>query len=63
VFVVPSHATLLLLDDLLDLLFAFGILAVVHGVLDLKFKFYTFCCQWTHQGGGEIKWSVSWFDI
>jgi hypothetical protein len=29
----------------------FGLLAVFHGVLDLNFKLYAFCCQWTHQGG------------
>jgi hypothetical protein len=41
----------------------FGRLVVLHGVLDSNFKFYDFCCQWTHQGGDwETKWSVSWFD-
>jgi hypothetical protein len=40
-----------LLDDLLELFFAFGLLAVLHRVLDLKFKLYIFCCQLTHQGG------------
>jgi hypothetical protein len=33
----------LLLDDLLELFFGFfGLLAVLHGVLDLNFKFCTF---------------------
>jgi hypothetical protein len=32
--------------------FSLGIclLAVLHEVLDLKFKFCVFCYQWTHQG-------------
>jgi hypothetical protein len=30
---------------------AFSLLAVLYGVLDLKFKLYAFCCQCTHQGG------------
>jgi hypothetical protein len=42
---------LLLLDDLLKFFLAFGLLAVLHGVLDLKFKVCAFCYQWTHQGG------------
>jgi hypothetical protein len=29
----------------------FGLLAVLHGVLDSNFKFCTFCYKWTHQGG------------
>jgi hypothetical protein len=28
-----------------------GLLAVLHGILDLNFKLCTFCCHWTHQGG------------
>jgi hypothetical protein len=32
----------LLLDDLLALFLAFGVLAVLHGVLDLNFKLYFF---------------------
>jgi hypothetical protein len=41
----------------------FGLLAVLHWVLDSKFKLCVFCCQWTHQGGDcETKWSVPWFD-
>jgi hypothetical protein len=47
----------------LSFLLAFGLLAVLYGVLDLNFKLYVFCCQWTHQGGdSETKWSVPWFD-
>jgi hypothetical protein len=39
---------------------AFGLLLVLHGVLDLNFKLCVFCCQWTHQGGDlESKWSVT----
>jgi hypothetical protein len=46
----------------LSLLLAFGLLAVLHGLLDLSFKLCAFCCQWTHQGGDwENKWSVPWF--
>jgi hypothetical protein len=42
---------------------AFGHLAVLHGVLDSRFKLCAFCCQWTHQGEDcETKWSVLWFD-
>jgi hypothetical protein len=41
----------------------FGLLAMFHGVLDSRFKLYTFCCQCTHQGGDwEIRWLVPWFD-
>jgi hypothetical protein len=29
---------------------AFGLLAMLHGVLDSKFKLCAFYCQWTHQG-------------
>jgi hypothetical protein len=39
-----------LLDDLLELFLAFGLLAVLHGVLDLNFELYAFSCQWTLQG-------------
>jgi hypothetical protein len=53
----------LLLDDILEFFLSFGLLAVLHGVLDSKFKLYTFCCQYTHQGGdSETKWSKHWFD-
>jgi hypothetical protein len=41
----------LLLDGLLELSLAFGLVAVLHGVLDSNFKLYAFRCQWTHQGG------------
>jgi hypothetical protein len=41
----------------------FGLLTVLHGVLDSNFKLYAFCCQWTHQGRNfETKWLVPWFD-
>jgi hypothetical protein len=33
----------LLLDDLIVLFWLFGLLAVLHGVLDLNFKLYAFC--------------------
>jgi hypothetical protein len=46
-----AFAVFLLLDDLLELLLPFGLLVVLHGVLDSSFKLYAFCCQWTHQGG------------
>jgi hypothetical protein len=29
----------------------FGLLDVLHGVLDLNFKLCAFYCQWTHEGG------------
>jgi hypothetical protein len=32
---------------------AFGLLAVLHGVLDSNFKLCVFCCQWTHKGENE----------
>jgi hypothetical protein len=52
----------LLLNDLLELFLTFGLLAVLHGVLDSNFKFCVFCCQWTYQGEDwETKWSVPWF--
>jgi hypothetical protein len=35
----------LLLNDLLEPFLAFGLLAVLHCVLDLKFKLCAFCCQ------------------
>jgi hypothetical protein len=42
---------------------AFGLLAVLRGILDSKFKLSVFCCQCTHQGEDcEIKWLVLWFD-
>jgi hypothetical protein len=42
---------------------AFGLLIVLHGVLDSNFKHYAFCCHWTHQvGDSHTKWSVPWFD-
>jgi hypothetical protein len=41
----------LLLDDLLEFSLAFGSLAMLHGVLDSKYKLCALCCQWTHQGG------------
>jgi hypothetical protein len=34
----------LLLDDPFDLFLAFSLIAVLHCVLDLKFKLYSFCC-------------------
>jgi hypothetical protein len=34
----------LLLDDLLELFLAFGLLVVFHGILDPNFKLCTFCC-------------------
>jgi hypothetical protein len=40
----------LLLDDLLDLFLVFDLLAVLHGVLDSRFKLCAFCCQWINQG-------------
>jgi hypothetical protein len=41
----------------------FGLLAVLHGVLDSNFKLCAFCCQWNHQRGDwETKWSIFWFD-
>jgi hypothetical protein len=47
----------------LSFLLAFGLLAVLHGVLDSNFKLCIFCYQWTHQGGDwETKLSVYWFD-
>jgi hypothetical protein len=46
-------AIFLLLDDLLKLFLALGLLDVLHGVLDLKFKLCAFCCQCTHQGGDK----------
>jgi hypothetical protein len=53
----------LLLDDLLEPFLAFGLLVVLHCVLDSKFKLCAFYCQWTHQGGDrETNWSVPWFD-
>jgi hypothetical protein len=40
-----------------------GLLAVLHGILDSRFKLCAFCCQCTHQWGDlETKWPVSWFD-
>jgi hypothetical protein len=30
---------------------AFGLLAVLYGVLHSNFKLCVFCCQLTHQGG------------
>jgi hypothetical protein len=41
----------LLLDDLLELFWLFGLLAMLHVALNLKFKLCVFCYQWTHQGG------------
>jgi hypothetical protein len=35
----------LLLDDLLKLFLVFGLLVVLHGVLDLRFKLCAFYCQ------------------
>jgi hypothetical protein len=41
-----------LLDDLLEIFFSFfGLLSVLHGILDLNFKLYAFCYQWAYQGG------------
>jgi hypothetical protein len=39
------------LYDLLELFLAFGLLVVLYGVLDSKFKLCVFCYQLTHQGG------------
>jgi hypothetical protein len=48
---------------LLSFSWFFGLLVVLHGVLDLNFKLCAFCYQWTHQGGDcKTKWSVPWFD-
>jgi hypothetical protein len=52
-----------LLDDPLELFLAFDLLAVLHGVLDSKFKFCVFCYQCTHQGGGVEKSSVEYIDL
>jgi hypothetical protein len=47
----------LLLYDLLELFIDFWSSSYAHGVLNLRFKLYVFCCQWTHQGGDwEIKY-------
>jgi hypothetical protein len=35
---------------LLSFSWFFGLLDVLHGVLNLNFKLCAFCCQWTHQG-------------
>jgi hypothetical protein len=40
----------LLLDDLLELFFAFWSSSCASCVLDLKFILCAFCCQYTHQG-------------
>jgi hypothetical protein len=37
-----AFAVFLLLDDFLELFLAFGLLAVLHGVLDSNFKLCTF---------------------
>jgi hypothetical protein len=40
----------LLLDDLLELFLTFGLLVVLHCVLDSRFKFYAFVINWLIKG-------------
>jgi hypothetical protein len=54
----------LLLDELIELLFAFWSSSCVSCGLGFELQTLYSCCQWTHQGGdGETKWLVSWFDM
>jgi hypothetical protein len=59
-----AFAVFLLLDDILELFFAFWVFSCTSWDLGFKFQTLCFCCQWTHQGRDwETKWSVAWIEF